>query len=184
MHAVGRPLAYLGLLQSKLRKSGTPVAASQAPQKIAPVSGAAPAPISGLARKFTAGDAELYAGAWTITKNGRPDADTPQVATRGQLLYLYLPGEGRYIFSLVPRVQLGFTRAGQVNPNLLQWTSDGLTYVAQSATPIIPTGGPFYIYMLHDPAWQPVSMTQRGRPSLGSVSPEELQLLQQKDNGK
>jgi hypothetical protein len=178
LHALGRPMGYGGLLKCELAQCGLLQRGFTPPGATAQSPSSGPPPISGSPRGFRAGDAELHALAWTITRNGSPAGATPRAAAHGRLLYLYLPGNGRYIFSLVPQPELGFIRAGQVSGNLLQWTSDGDTFRVESTAPIIATGGPFYIYMLHDPDWQPVTATRRDLPSVGSVDPEEIRLLQ------
>ena len=141
-----------------------------------------PPPISGSPRLFTAADAELWITNPSVTLNGGVAGALN--AAHGSLVFLYQPGKGRYVLSLVPRPELGFTRAGEVSGGLLKWTADGDAFSVDSPYAIARGGGPYFVYELHDPDWQPATTPRSpGRILLGSVSPEEIALLR-KDTAK
>jgi len=144
-----------------------------------------PPPIGGSPRMFTAADAELWIVNPSVTLNGGVAGAPGAVnAAHGRLIFLYLPGKGRYILSLVPRPELGFTRAGEVNGGFLKWTADGDAFSVDSPYPIARGGGSYFVYELHDPDWQ-AAPTRRSPNGilLGSVGPEEIAALQ-KDTAK
>jgi hypothetical protein len=181
-------LAYANLVAMELRKRGLQPAE---PDRTATVSRVvepngtvptahAPAapPIVGSPRLFTAADAELWIVNPGFTVNGRL-ASTPGSlnSAHGRLIFIYMPGKGRYILSLLPRPELGFTRGGEVSGGFLTWAAEGDTFGVDSTLPIAAEGGPWFVYELHDPDWQPVTPPKTHGFLLGSVGPEEIASL-------
>ena len=58
---------------------------------------------------------------------------------------------------LVPNANLGFRRAGEVTSGSLSFTDGSNRYDIQSTSRIVPAGGRFTLYVLHDPNWRPTS---------------------------
>jgi hypothetical protein len=137
-------------------------------------SGPPPVPIvTGVPRRFAAADAEFKASLFLrIRMNGGPEVELP--SARGRLIWFSLPGRGRYILSLVPRPELGFVKAGEARGGYLSVQIDGDSFVLTSGTSIAPAGAAFFVYALHDPEWEPASLSQRGKPQAGSVGLEEI----------
>jgi hypothetical protein len=73
----------------------------------------------------------------------------------GALLWCYVEGHGRFIFSLVPREGYQFQKAGVINENRIEFTVKGKHYEWLSSSPILPSGGSWNIWVLHDPKYVP-----------------------------
>lgn len=73
----------------------------------------------------------------------------------GEAVYLYLPGQGRYAFSLAPNTQLGFHRSGEVRGQRLSFQEGAARITFDCEEPVAPGGGVFHLYVRHDPAWRP-----------------------------
>ena len=73
----------------------------------------------------------------------------------GAALWFYLPERGRFVMSLLPNPKLGFRRAGEVSNRTLTFTEGRERYDIQSSSRIVPAGGRFNLYVLHDPKWRP-----------------------------
>ena len=76
----------------------------------------------------------------------------------GAALWFYLPERGRFVMSLLPNPKLGFRRAGEVSNRSLTFTEGRERYDIQSSSRIVPAGGRFNLYVLHDPKWRPTSV--------------------------
>lgn len=118
---------------------------------------------SGAARNFAATDALL-----TLTEpyvrysrqsivGGRRVGELRSVALRGDasggIVWVYVPGAGRFLLSLVPRGE--FARAGTVQGTTLAFNVAGNTYNLNSATRIVPGDAVFNVYVLQQPTWKP-----------------------------
>jgi len=73
----------------------------------------------------------------------------------GAALWFYVPERGRFVMSLLPNSELGFRRAGEVSNRSLTFTDDSERYEIRSTSRIVPAGGRFNLYVLHDPEWRP-----------------------------
>lgn len=136
-------------------------------------SGPPPVPvITGVPRRFAAADVEFKSLFLRIRVNGGPEVEVP--SARGRLIWFSLPGRGRYILSLVPRPELGFVKAGEARGGYLNLQMDGNSFVLMSGDSIAPAGAAYFVYALHDPEWEPASLSQKGKPEAGSVGLEEV----------
>lgn len=143
----------------------------------APGRGATPT-VAGPAREFSAGDAEMQIRQPRITLNGgaQPLALAPNVG--GSLIWLYLPGHGRYVLSLTPRPELKFKQAGEVRGGSVKFTLAKDTITIDSPQTIAPGHAAYLLYVLYDPLWEPTSSRQKGQSAMGSVDAEELEKLE------
>ena len=71
----------------------------------------------------------------------------------GPILWIYLPGRGRFLLSLTPRTE--FRRAGEVRGSSLRFTVDGQTYDVWSSSRIAPATAAFNLYVRRQPEWKP-----------------------------
>ena len=71
----------------------------------------------------------------------------------GATVWIYLPGRGRYILSLVPHE--GFVKAGFVRANVMAFSADGREYRIHLGKPLVATAGPWNLYVLHDATFLP-----------------------------
>jgi hypothetical protein len=151
--------------------------------------------VEGTARDFTAADAEMTLAAPRVTINGTlqqaqrtiPPPGIPNAVVAGQppiasvaqrstgaLLWLYLPGRGRYILSLVPRPELDFKVAGEFRGGKAEFTVGTDLISLECNNEIAPGHAPYRLYILLDPLWVPTAQSQKGQLAIGSVAVEEL----------
>jgi hypothetical protein len=73
----------------------------------------------------------------------------------GALLWCYVEGHGRFIFSLVPRHGYQFQKIGIINENRIEFTLKGKHFEWLSSEPILSSGGTWNIWVLEDPTYVP-----------------------------
>jgi hypothetical protein len=160
--------ASIGSPISLLRRGGP----GQAGERAVPT-------VDGPLRDFLAADAEIRLTQPRVTLNGtvQPAAGRATPSATGNLVWLYIPGRGRYILSLVPRPELEFHQAGEVRGGriTLRLNNDEITLECFSE---IATGhAPYNLYVLRDSKWEPTAQAQKGQLAIGSVDAEELVML-------
>ena len=110
---------------------------------------------AGVARDFTINDAQLHLLAPRLQINGVVeegfDGSLRDVAS--PLIWLYVPGKGRFTLSLAPRS--GFRDAGEVRGTSLTFKDGSDSYTITSAVPIAPADIPVNLYVLHQPNGKP-----------------------------
>ncbi len=145
-----------------------------------PVSGRGPAPtVTGPAREFAASDAEMQIQRPRVTLNGDVQSTAAAASTiSGSLVWLYLPGHGRYVLSLAPRPELKFKQAGEVRGGSAKFTLVNDTITIECPQTIAPGHAAYTLYVLYDPLWEPTSSRQKGQSAMGSVSAGELAQLE------
>ena len=99
----------------------------------------------------------------------------------GALLWLYLPNQGRFIFSLVSRKGYDFQKIGTVQSNKISFTMDDVKYDWISDSPIVTGGNKRWnLWVLHDPGFRPnVALSKQIPYQAGSASQIE-QLIKKK----
>ena len=132
--------------------------------------------VSGDPRGFSAADAEMQIVQSRVSLNGAMKGVIGR-SVRGSLLWLYLPGHGRYILSLTPRPGLDFKQAGEVRGGAISFALDGDSVHLESFIPIATGDVPYLLYVLHDPQWEPTSEKLKSAPNIGSVGAAELSAL-------
>jgi hypothetical protein len=172
--------------------------AASLPRPVGPATPRAPTvpSVEGTARDFTAADAEMTLLAPRVTVNGaiqqaqgmtgpmpaivysstpgqQPVASVAQ-RTTGALVWLYLPGRGRYILSLVPRPELDFKLAGEVRGGKVAFTVGTDRISLECNNEIAPGYAPYRLYILLDSLWEPTAQSQKGKLAIGSVGVDEL----------
>jgi hypothetical protein len=73
----------------------------------------------------------------------------------GALLWCYVEGQGRFIFSLVPRDGYPFQKIGIINENRIEFTLKGKHFEWLSRGPILSSGGTWNIWVLEDSTYVP-----------------------------
>jgi hypothetical protein len=81
----------------------------------------------------------------------------------GALIWCYVEGEGRFIFSLVPRDGYEFQKVGVITDNKIEFTVQGKKYEWVSGEPILPGGGAWNLWVLHDPKYLPFGTQQTSK---------------------
>jgi hypothetical protein len=95
-------------------------------------------------------------------------ASKPGTHFAGALIWCYVEGHGRFIFSLVPREGYEFQKVGVLTDNRIEFTFKGNQYEWLSAASILASGGTWNLWVLHDPAYLPfgsqeASMQEKSR---------------------
>jgi hypothetical protein len=119
-------------------------------------------------------DAELTMAGPRLRVNG-VEAATPlsgasgrSETIRGPVLWVYIPGHGRFVLSLHARPQLGIESDGEVAGNSLTFTaSDGNVFRIESAERIAPGSGTYALHVSPDSGWEPAAPQDRVRAMLG-----------------
>lgn len=78
------------------------------------------------------------------------------IGCTGALLWLYVPERGRFIFSLVPREGYDFAKIAVLDENKIEFTVNGERYEWVSGASILPNGGTWNLWVLHDTAYTPL----------------------------
>ena len=132
--------------------------------------------VDGPARDFSAADLEMRLTQPRITLNGTTQSTLNRLSPNviGSLVWVYLPGRGRYILSLVPRPELKFQKAGEVRGSTIAFTLGGDAITLECRNEIVPVRAPYNLYALRDPEWEPTAQAQKGKIAIGSVDAAEL----------
>jgi hypothetical protein len=109
---------------------------------------------SGAPRDFTVDDVPITLTRPRVSLNGKL-VEAMAGGISGEAVYLYIPGHGRYAFSLAANASLGFRKAGEVRGGKLTftWGADNVNFDCDE--PVAPGGGVFNLYVRHEPAWRP-----------------------------
>ena len=107
-------------------------------------------------RDFTLDAVEMAVNEYRLLINGEVIAmGKPASNQSGALLWFYITGRGRFIFSLVPREGYGFQKVGYIENNRIEFTLRGDRYEWISNVPVLPGGGTWSLWVLHDPRYTP-----------------------------
>ena len=134
--------------------------------------------VSGAARDFSAADTELQLLRIRVSVNGDVIPGLGLRDVRGPLPWIYLPGRGRYVFSLIERPGLHFVKAGEARGGALSVSIDGEEILLECPVAIAPGDAAYFIYVLRDREWQPVAENQKSHAITGTVGLAELTALQ------
>jgi hypothetical protein len=74
----------------------------------------------------------------------------------GALLWFYVPERGRFIFSLVPREGYEFAKIAVLDGNKIEFTVNNEKYEWLSSDSILPNGGTWNLWVLHDINYTPL----------------------------
>jgi hypothetical protein len=74
----------------------------------------------------------------------------------GPLVWFYVQGRGRFILSLTPRSGYDFRKLAMVDDHKIQFSFGSDEYELISSAPILPGGGTWYLWMLHDKHFTPL----------------------------
>jgi hypothetical protein len=99
-------------------------------------------------------------------------ADSPvRGGVTGTVIWLYLPGRGRFIFSLVPREGYDFQKIGKIQDNKISFQIAADRYEWISSTTVFgSSGGGWNLWVLHDADYAPQNeiLTSNGGYLIGA----------------
>ena len=100
-----------------------------------------------------------------------------KIGVSGALLWFYVPERGRFIFSLVPREGYRFEKIAVLDENKIEFTANGEHYEWLSSASILPNGGSWYLWVLHDTGYTPFFGAETPVPKTVKKDPNMLQKL-------
>ena len=100
------------------------------------------------------------------------------IGASGALLWFYIPDRGRFILSLVPREGYQFEKIAVLDENRIAFTVNGELYEWVSAAPILPSGGSWYLWVLHDTAYTPFFGSETPTPKTAKKSPNVFEKIE------
>lgn len=107
-------------------------------------------------RDFTLDAVEMAVNEYRLLINSEVVATgKPASNQSGALLWFYITGRGRFIFSLVPREGYGFQKVGLIEDKRIEFTLRGDHYEWISNSSVLPGGGTWNLWVLHDPRYTP-----------------------------
>ena len=96
----------------------------------------------------------------------------------GALLWFYVPERGRFIFSLVPREGYDFAKIAVLDGNKIEFTVNGEHYEWLSSASILPSGGAWNLWVLHDTEYTPLFGNRGAAPRTTPKGPNVFQKLE------
>ena len=121
-------------------------------------------------RDFSLTDVELTILDPRILVNGSPEPTNDMLGLTGAVMWLYVPGHGRFILSLVPHDKFGFVRNGIVSGNGMLFHDGTVEIRVECRSQVVPGSGAYNLYAVHQPAWRPPSPTY---PFMGAADAPE-----------
>ena len=102
-------------------------------------------------RDFSITDVDLALQDFRLVIDGEEAYTTnPKRSCRGSLVFLELPGQGRFIFSLAPHEGYRFAKTATIENDRIVFEWQGKRYEWISREPIVAGGGTWRLWMLHD----------------------------------
>lgn len=126
-------------------------------------------------KDFTLDDVAMAVEGYQLLIEGKSVGKSKsKIRCSGSLLWLYVPDRGRFIFSLVPRSGYAFQKIGVLNERKIDFIADDEYYEWLSAAPIMPNGGIWNLWVLHDAKYTPLFNSEKpedgDEPNRGALS--------------
>lgn len=129
-------------------------------------------------KDFTLDAVALAVKNYTLAINGNlVSKSKSKIGCSGALLWFYVPERGRFIFSLVPREGYRFEKIAVLDENKIEFTVNGERYEWLSAAPILPNGGSWYLWVLHDTNYTPLFGPEPSVPKTAKKGPSVFEKL-------
>jgi hypothetical protein len=100
------------------------------------------------------------------------------IGATGALLWFYIPERGRFIFSLVPREGYDFAKIAVLDGERIEFTLDGERYEWVSSASILPNGGAWNLWVLHDTNYTPLFGSAASPPRTASKGPNVFEKIE------
>jgi hypothetical protein len=102
-------------------------------------------------RDFTLDKVEMAVKDFRLYINGTEvTAQNVKRDCEGALVWFYVTGQGRFIFSLIPRPGYAFEKSAVVEDNKISFSMDGNYYEWESSEPIVPGGGEWNLWVMRE----------------------------------
>ena len=130
-------------------------------------------------KDFTLDAVSLAVKNYSLTINGNlVGKSKSSIGATGALLWFYVPERGRFIFSLVPREGYDFAKVAVLDGNRIEFTVDGERYEWLSSESILPNGGTWNLWVLHDTNYTPLFGSSVSPPRSASKGPNVFEKLE------
>ncbi len=104
----------------------------------------------------------------TILNGGGLEMPQEPALVKGKIVWIYIPGHGRYLLSLAPHADLGFSAAGEISGTTLKFRAGNSEIRVDSIERIVAGSATYRLYVLNQPSWLPSKETDRSMTLLGS----------------
>jgi len=101
-------------------------------------------------RDFGVSNVELAIRNYQLYVDEQPIVTSGLRNCAGSMVWFYLPGRGRFVFSLVPYDGYDFQKVGVIEDNKISFAWKGVSYQWVSREPIVGSGGIWNLWVLHD----------------------------------
>lgn len=105
------------------------------------------------AEDFTINDVSLHFDAPEISINGEKSKIGGGAA--GSIIWVYIKGKGRFIFSFAPQAGYDFQKIGMILDNKIMFDYNGETYQFTNKSPVLESGGKWNLWVMFDGKYQP-----------------------------
>jgi hypothetical protein len=123
-------------------------------------------------KDFTLDAVALAVKNYSLTINGNLVGQSKSsIGATGALLWFYVPERGRFIFSLVPREGYDFQKVAMLDENRIVFSLDNERYEWTSSASILPSGGTWNLWVLHDSDYTPLFGSAGAPPRAASKGP-------------
>ena len=130
-------------------------------------------------KDFTLDAVELAVKNYRLSINGTVVSSSKStIGVTGTLLWLYIPERGRFIFSLVPREGYEFQKVAVLDENRIVFTLNNEQYEWLSAASILPNGGTWNLWVLHDTNYTPLFGSDKPLPRTAAKNPNVFDKIQ------
>ena len=102
----------------------------------------------GPAKDFTLDDVNLHIDAPDVLINGENSKFSGSAA--GNVVWIYIMGKGRFIFSFTPQANYNFQKIGTIEDNKILFDYDGISYRFTNKSPVLGTGGKWNLWVMFD----------------------------------
>jgi hypothetical protein len=130
-------------------------------------------------KDFTLDAVALAVKNYSLTINGNlVGKSKSSIGATGALLWFYVPERGRFILSLVPREGYDFAKIAVLDGNRIVFTVNGERYEWLSSESILPNGGTWNLWVLHDTDYTPLFGPGAAPPRSASKGPNVFEKIE------
>ncbi len=94
----------------------------------------------------------------------------------GNIIWIYIPGKGRFIFSFLPQTGFPFRKTGTIDDNKIFFEHEGDRFMIVSKSTILAYGGKWNMWMMHD-SWYGRRKDEPDNPSFEFGGASSVDLL-------
>lgn len=123
---------------------------------------------SGTAVDFSVDEGWLQINAPRLTINGKAVEGGARFGVSGSPIWMYVNGYGRFVFTLAPRIDLGFEKAGEIRGSTMKWRLAGDEFLLETDKRIASGGKVYNLYVFRDANYLPKGEESKAPLLLGA----------------